>query len=943
MADVVGLIASVLQLVDVIVQSRDYVKGFRDAPKDQLALLHEIQGLENLFRELDRRIKSNRISGHAMDDLRESLVQVRDTMKRLIKKVDSDGISKISRRLVWPLWGKKDVQEGLDTIERFKSLLTILLGMDLSESAQDLSSAVQDVADTQLTIHRDIITSVENSARNQREYHGHTIAALHESTEDQRISNNYISKSVRNVQLHHDAVKRDADILATRQLGTGEWLLEESTFSRWKSGTGKILWCRGTPGVGKTVLASIVVDHLTDIENVGVAAIYLNHKETDMQSPSNLLASLWRQFIFQKSLSPAVKELYEKHHERRTTPSVTEIRTILRSTISEYSRVYVVVDALDEYPQDQRDTLLRHLLELQPLVNLLFMSRPHIKIDHVIPDLEILEIRATDHDIRRHIDAQIVKSSRLSKHIQNYPGLREEIEQTIIQRSDGMFLLAKLHIDSLVTKHTVKAARDALNSMPRGLDNTYDEVVERINRQSEDDKDLAWLILAWITNAKRPLRPSELREALAVEAGATELDPDNLLDTETILSVCAGLVVLNEEDDIIRFIHYTAQSYFDRVQDRVFPLAQVAITTTCITYLSFGIFTDTHDPWSLFHKHPFLDYAVEYSLIHARGEPESCIRPSILSFLENCLVLQEFWSWKHPDKILASAVTQLSIAAFFGLEDICRHIMDEPSFASHWQRDRSDGLTDSEIKREVYGKALQAAASQGHASIARLLIERGADVNLQAGTPSALRIAALNDDETMMSLLLNHGANTNEKGGPRLRALLLEASEKGNEATVKLLIEHGADVNAQNQWYGSALQSASSMGHGAIVKLLIENGADVNAQHDWYGSALRGAALMGHESIVKLLIECGADVNGECGRQGSALQAAIEQGHEGIVELLIAHGADTSREGGWAPRKFDPAHRNQRRQKYEAPVVPESNSSRINVMNVLTRRPQAQF
>ncbi|KAJ6449260.1 hypothetical protein C8R45DRAFT_1045102 [Mycena sanguinolenta] len=52
---------------------------------------------------------------------------------------------------------------------------------------------------------------------------------------------------------------RQDDIFSTRQEGTGEWLLNEKQFKRWESSIGGVLWCRGIPGVGKTVL---VYDHL---------------------------------------------------------------------------------------------------------------------------------------------------------------------------------------------------------------------------------------------------------------------------------------------------------------------------------------------------------------------------------------------------------------------------------------------------------------------------------------------------------------------------------------------------------------------------------------------------------------------------------------------------------------------------------------------------------
>ncbi|KAJ7080032.1 hypothetical protein C8R44DRAFT_908855, partial [Mycena epipterygia] len=386
---------------------------------------------------------------------------------------------------------------------------------------------------------------------------------------------------------------RQADIFNSRQPGTGEWLLEHKLFKKWKSGTKEVwstLWCRGMPGAGKTVLvdSSIIVDNLrTQLEahDIGVAVIYLNHKETDAQSPSNLLTSLWRQLVLGKPIGSNVRELYQKHREPRTRPSLAEARTVLNSIIETYSKVFILVDGLDEYPEAQRDILLGHL---GYGVKLLVASRPHTTFKYRI-FFETLEIRAREVDIRKYLEGQILKSPRLSKHIQNSPDLREAMEVHIVQRSDGMFLLAKLHIDSLATKLTVKGVRDALNTLPQSLNGTFDEVVDRINHQDEEEKALAWLALSWVTNARRPLEPSELRVALSVEEGATELNAENILDTETILSVCAGLVIINKEDNKVRLIHHTIQDYLERILDHEFPRVRNKITATCITYLLFDI------------------------------------------------------------------------------------------------------------------------------------------------------------------------------------------------------------------------------------------------------------------------------------------------------------------------------------------------------------------
>ncbi|KAJ7137983.1 hypothetical protein C8R44DRAFT_828455 [Mycena epipterygia] len=215
---------------------------------------------------------------------------------------------------------------------------------------------------------------------------------------------------------------RQADLCHTRQPGTGGWLLEDALFKEWKSGNGKILLCRG-----------MLVDNLRktlESQDTGVAVIYLNHKETLNTIP----------LIFRKSISLAVHQLYETLHEPRTRPSLDDIHAVLCTTVAEYSKVFVVVDTLDEYPEEQRYILLHRLSALGPTVNLMLTSRPHINIHSIIADAEILEIKATEDDIRRYVDAQIFKSSRLSRHIKTRPVLREEIEAIIVRRSDGMWV-----------------------------------------------------------------------------------------------------------------------------------------------------------------------------------------------------------------------------------------------------------------------------------------------------------------------------------------------------------------------------------------------------------------------------------------------------------------------------------------------------------------------
>lgn len=122
-----------------------------------------------------------------------------------------------------------------------------------------------------------------------------------------------------------------------------------------------------------------------------------------------------------------------------------------------------------------------------------------------------------------------------------------------------------------------------------------------------------------------------------------------------------------------------------------------------------------------------------------------------------------------------------------------------------------------------------------------------------------------------------------------------------------MLLEKGADVNAQGGKYGNALQTASAEGEQEIIRLLLEKGADVNAQGGYYSNALQAASWRGHQEIVRVLLEMGAEVNAQGGEYGSAFQAASRAGHKSIVAILSTAGSVVNAEDAQednSPRTF---------------------------------------
>ncbi|KAI1533400.1 fibronectin type 3 and ankyrin repeat domain protein 1, partial [Pyrenophora tritici-repentis] len=116
---------------------------------------------------------------------------------------------------------------------------------------------------------------------------------------------------------------------------------------------------------------------------------------------------------------------------------------------------------------------------------------------------------------------------------------------------------------------------------------------------------------------------------------------------------------------------------------------------------------------------------------------------------------------------------------------------------------------------------------------------------------------------------------------------LYYAAMLGFSTITRLLLDAGADVNAQGGRYGNALQAASDGGHEQVVKTLLDAGADVNAQGGYFGNALQAASFRGHKQVVKMLLDAGADVNAQGGEYGNALQAASYFGESAVLKLLV--------------------------------------------------------
>jgi hypothetical protein len=155
------------------------------------------------------------------------------------------------------------------------------------------------------------------------------------------------------------------------------------------------------------------------------------------------------------------------------------------------------------------------------------------------------------------------------------------------------------------------------------LGDAYDKAIKQIDEQLPGDRLLAKRAISWITYAQRPLTTKELCHAVSIEVGDKALDSDDIYDAESVISVCAGLIMVDEESNIICLVHYTTQEYFERVLSDWNPSAQEEIAVACLTYLSFDTFrSGSCDSIKAFEQrlaeNLFIDYSAHYWSEHVR-------------------------------------------------------------------------------------------------------------------------------------------------------------------------------------------------------------------------------------------------------------------------------------------------------------------------------------
>ncbi|KAG9515935.1 purine and uridine phosphorylase, partial [Aureobasidium melanogenum] len=237
-----------------------------------------------------------------------------------------------------------------------------------------------------------------------------------------------------------------------RHHGTGLWFLQSEAFADWSVEGNEFLWLHGLAGCGKTVLSSIIIEHLRKqprSADTKLLYFFFDFADEEKQSHENMIRTFIQQLYVQEEASRhLLKQFFKKYASRNEQPSLTSLEDTFASMLNQAAHTRVVIDALDESGQ-QRSTLewLRRIFANQNIahneLSIIITSRREYDIECAflkwVPEESVLPIRAANvnKDIRDFVHSQIQSDSRLERWSQR-PNVQIEIESKLLEKANGM-------------------------------------------------------------------------------------------------------------------------------------------------------------------------------------------------------------------------------------------------------------------------------------------------------------------------------------------------------------------------------------------------------------------------------------------------------------------------------------------------------------------------
>jgi hypothetical protein len=357
------------------------------------------------------------------------------------------------------------------------------------------------------------------------------------------------------------------------------WVLDNSEFQKWHSHPqSQLLWIKGDPGKGKTMLLiGIIKELLQEVQSQQLESIaYFFCQATDpkLNNATNILRGLIYMLIEQQpNLISHLRRRYDSEESFFESGNLFYSLSAVFEDLVQHSTnrtIYLLVDALDEC-EVELPQLLGLITKTKSVssvsIKWLVSSRNRADIEQLLEcdnEEDKLSLELNAHHVSDAVAIYIKhKVSRLVS-LRHDNILLENIKEQLLQKSDGTFLWVALVIEDLKPLSGPRVMLEVLEGIPKGLTSLYNRMIGQI--EELEDRDLCLLLLSLITLAFRPLHIQEL-------CRLTGLKEQNygLAHLRNVMDRCGSF--LNVRNDYVFLIHQSAKDHLSGVHGfaTVFP------------------------------------------------------------------------------------------------------------------------------------------------------------------------------------------------------------------------------------------------------------------------------------------------------------------------------------------------------------------------------------
>lgn len=343
-----------------------------------------------------------------------------------------------------------------------------------------------------------------------------------------------------------------------RMNGSCDWLIEKKNFQQWLDcKNSPIYWVTAKPATGKTILSGRIIAYLRGLQKH--CSFYFFHYVNKEKSSitSFLLSIAWQMALLHKKVLGIVIDIFEKDEHLGKADYRTIWRKLFLDGILKVKfdqTQYWVVDALDECKNESDLVLL--FMKMIEVCSVRIFSTSRNRFESCrslgLPKVQVTSEQISEedskYDIRLYLEASMDELPSIDEQG------RQHIVYQILKKSAGCFLWVSLIFQELRNVHTSSDVRKILDEVPTDMNELYARILATMSTASYG-KVLAKAILIWTVCSTRPLKTSELHNAL-------QLDLKEATDSvEGSIESCCGQLVYVDNQSHVQMIHLTARDF----------------------------------------------------------------------------------------------------------------------------------------------------------------------------------------------------------------------------------------------------------------------------------------------------------------------------------------------------------------------------------------------